>query len=57
MKKMSDLKGYILGMAGKIYFKSDILAPAVQHSKFGLVQSRDYRATNVHEIFNNPFGH
>ena len=40
-------------MAGEIYFRSGMCSlPICQqlHSKFGLAQTRDYGAANVHKI-------
>jgi len=54
LKKMSKfLMVYILEMAGAIYFRSSIcflLKCRHLHSKFDLVRTRDYEATNVCKI-------
>jgi len=51
---MSDfLKAYISGMAGAIYFRSGTCSFLIcrhLHSEFGLVWSRDHRATNAHKL-------
>ena len=47
------VKAYISGTAGAIYFRSSICSLSIcrhLHSKFGLVWSRDHRATNAHKI-------
>ena len=54
MKKMNNfLKAYISGTARTICFRSGMCSlPICQHlhRKFGLVWSRDHKATNVHII-------